>query len=154
MKKFVKWTGIGVLVVFAGMQVVQPERTNPPVEESQTIEAKLHVPPGIFSILQRSCYDCHSNKTVWPWYSYVAPASWLVAGDVKNGRSHMNFSEWGKYKGLRAVSKLEQICQNVSQGAMPLPVYLLMHPSARLTQAEADSICAWVELESERLSSE
>jgi len=154
MRKYLKWIGIGLVVVFAGMQTVQPERTNPPVDESQTIQALLKVPPEISSIFQRSCYDCHSNRTVWPWYSYVAPTSWLVTDDVKKGRSQMNFTEWGKYKGLRVISKLEQICQNVSQGAMPLPVYLTMHPKARLTQAESDSICAWVERESERLSSE
>lgn len=152
MKKYLKWAVIGLGVVFLGMQAVQPDRTNPPFDETQTIQSLLKVPPGVFSILQRSCFDCHSNQTKWPWYSYIAPSSWLVAGDVKKAREQMNFSEWGRYKGLRVISKLDQICMNVDQGAMPLPNYLVMHPSAKLSKAEIDTICAWVEAESERLS--
>ena len=154
MKKHLKWGGIGAGVIFLGMQIVQPDRTNPPVDETQTIQALLKVPPEVFAIFKRSCYDCHSNKTQWPWYSYIAPSSWLVGSDVKKARAEMNFTEWGKYKGLRVISKLDQICMNVNQGTMPLPNYLLMHPSAKLSQAEIDTICAWVESESERLSSE
>ncbi|MBI4428493.1 MAG: heme-binding domain-containing protein [Ignavibacteriales bacterium] len=152
MKKYLKWAAVGFGAIFLGIQAVQPDRTNPPVDETQTIEALLKAPPQVLTIIQRSCFDCHSNKTNWPWYSYVAPSSWLVASDVKNARAQMNFSEWGKYKGLRAVSKLDQICMNVDQGTMPLPIYLIMHPSARLSKAEIDTICAWVEAESERLS--
>jgi len=154
MKKYLKWAAIGVGVIFFGMQLVQPDRTNPPVDESQTIQALLKVPPHISTIIERSCYDCHSNKTVWPWYSYFAPTSWLVARDVHKGRGEMNFTEWSKYKRLRVISKLDQICMNVNQQTMPLPIYLAMHPSARLTQAEIDTVCAWVESESDRLSSQ
>ncbi|MEK6565487.1 MAG: heme-binding domain-containing protein [Bacteroidota bacterium] len=154
MKKYLKWAAIAVGVIFLGMQVVQPDRTNPPVDESQTIQALLKVPPHISTIIERSCYDCHSNKTVWPWYSYIAPTSWLVARDVHKGRGEMNFTEWNKYKTLRVISKLDQICMNVNQQTMPLPIYLTMHPSARLTQAEIDTVCAWVESESGRLSSQ
>ena len=154
MKKYLKWAAIGIGGIFFGMQLVQPDRTNPPVDETQTIQALLKVPPHISIIIERSCYDCHSNKTVWPWYSYIAPASWLVARDVHKGRSEMNFTEWNKYKGLRIISKLDQICMNVNQQTMPLPIYLTMHPGARPTQAEIDTVCAWVESESDRLSSQ
>lgn len=154
MKKYVKWAGVAAGVIFLGIQAIQPDRTNPPVDEAQTIQALLKVPPHVSTIIERSCYDCHSNKTVWPWYSYIAPSSWLVARDVHKGRGEMNFTEWNKYKGLRVISKLDQICMNVNQRTMPLPIYLTMHPGARLTQAEIDTVCAWVESESDRLSSQ
>lgn len=145
MKKILQWVGIGVAVVFLGMQFVRPERTNPPIDETRTIYARVNVPPDVKAIIERSCNDCHSYNTRWPWYSNFAPAMWLVAHDVKEGREHMNLSDFAQYKDLRAVAKLDMICEQLENGNMPLPNYLILHPGAKLSKEEADRICEWVE---------
>lgn len=154
MKKLVKWVVLPLAIVFIGLQFVQPDRTNPPVDESKTIFARVQVKPEVKAIFERSCYDCHSQNTRWPWYSYVAPVSWLVAEDVKEARAHMNLSDWSQYNTLKSVAKLDQICEEVSNGLMPLPKYLTMHPKAKLTQQDIDEICNWIDEERERLLSE
>jgi len=145
MRKFIKLTGIGVALLAVAIQFYRPERTNPPVDESQTLFAAVPVPEEVQTIFKRSCFDCHSNETRWPWYSSVAPAMWLVARDVKEGRSHMNLSEFGKYKPLRGLSKLDMMCENMQDGVMPLPHYLTLHPKARPSAEEIDRFCAWVD---------
>jgi len=91
--KFLKWTAIVLLVLFVGLQLKRPARTNPAVDESQTIEAHTPIPPQVKDILDRSCRDCHSNKTEWPWYTNVAPVSWWITGHVDQGRNNLNLSE-------------------------------------------------------------
>jgi hypothetical protein len=82
---------------------------------------------------------------VWPWYSYVAPVSWIVANDVHNGRKHLNLSEWGDYSAKQREEALENICEQVQQKQMPEGMYLLLHRDARLTASEKESICRWTE---------
>jgi hypothetical protein len=151
MRKFLKWGGIAVLLLFIGIQFIQPDRTNPPVDESKTIFAYVNVPGEVKSILERSCYDCHTQHTKWPWYSYVAPVSWLVASDVKNGRAMLNLSAWGDYSARKRIARLDQICQELMDDAMPIKPYRLLHPGAALSQAEVDLICNWVDTERDRL---
>ena len=84
-----------VLIVFcAASQIIRPSRANPPIDQKRELHAVLPLDPTVASIFARSCNDCHSNRTVWPWYSQIAPISWLVAYDVRQGRQKMNFSEW------------------------------------------------------------
>ncbi|MEX1277115.1 MAG: heme-binding domain-containing protein [Bacteroidota bacterium] len=151
MKKALKWIGIVLAVVFLGMQAVQPERTNPPVDESNTLYARINTPPEVRAIIDRSCSDCHSHNTRWPWYSYVAPVSWFLADDVKEARSELNLSDWGQYQKTRAIAKLDMMCQEVLDGKMPFPPYLIMHPGATLSQEEIDLLCDWVETERDNL---
>src|SRR6516164_493590 len=92
-----KFFVIAAVILFFAFQVYRPECTNPPADPKQDIHAILAVDPQVDSVMQRSCNDCHSNQTAWPWYSKVAPASWLVVSDVKRGRAAVNFSEWSKY---------------------------------------------------------
>ncbi len=89
------------------------------------------------ALAKRACFDCHSNETVWPWYSYVAPVSWLVYGDVMEGRSRMNFSDWS-----RPHPGADEIAEVIQEGEMPPGTYLLMHPSARLSNAEKQQLIA------------
>src|SRR5580765_2224450 len=84
-----------LLVGFIGIQLVRPDRTNPPVKAADSLQAKA--PAAINALLDRSCRDCHSNETRWPWYTNVAPTSWLVANHVHEGRDHFNYSEWTGY---------------------------------------------------------
>ncbi len=86
---------IGLVLLAVAIQLIRLSKTNPPEDPAQTIEAKLKVDPPVAAILQRGCQDCHSNRTVWPWYSNVAPVSWMVIHHVNEGRERMNFSEWG-----------------------------------------------------------
>ena len=145
MKKKLKWAGIGLLALLVVIQFFPPDRTNPPVDPSATVQAHLDVPPNVDAIFKRSCYDCHSNESVWPWYSHVAPVSWIVAGDVHDARHFMNLSEWAKYKPGRVASLLEQICDETSGGDMPLKSYAFMHPQAKLSPDDIDALCAWTD---------
>lgn len=132
-----------VLGVFALIQLFRPSTSNPPVYPNQEITAHLAMDPGTRSILDRSCYDCHSNQTVWPWYSYVAPVSWLVVSDVNDGRRRMNFSQWGAYPRPTTAKLLDEICRKVQNGGMPPLQYLPMHLHARLSRQDRQQICQW-----------
>jgi hypothetical protein len=104
------------------------------------------VPDSVASILKTSCYDCHSNETQFPWYSRLAPASWLLARDIRAGREQMNFSEWGAYSKRERIGKLESVKEEVTSGEMPLFIYTIIHRQARLTQEQISSISAWTEV--------
>lgn len=91
--------------------------------------------PGTRDLFRRACFDCHSNQTVWPWYSYVAPVSWLVQNDVNGGRSHLNFSEWD-----HPQRHAGDVAAQVKQGEMPLWFYLPLHSAARITDAEKQAL--------------
>jgi Haem-binding domain len=150
LKKILRWIGIIVAAVFILIQFGQPNRSNPPIDRTMTIAAQAVFTPPVSRLVTTACFDCHSNETRWPWYSYVAPVSWLVADDVANGRRHLNFSEWGKYPKSKRVLKLGQIYEQVSKGDMPIQKYLYIHADARLTPADRDSITDWTERERER----
>ena len=143
MKKKLMWGAVVLLVVFLLIQVKRPDRTNPPVNQAAVYTAHLSVPEDVKSIISRACYDCHSNETTWPWYSNVAPVSWLVAHDVEEGRRHLNFSEWGTYKKGRMIKKLSEIEGEVTDNSMPMPKYLKMHPEAVLTAADRERLSKW-----------
>lgn len=130
---------IGVLVVVVLMQFWPVDRSNPKSDAALEIE----VPAEIKAILENSCFDCHSNKTTWPWYSYVAPVSWLVAHDVEEAREHMNFSEWGTYDKKKQGRAREEIWDEVFEDNMPLPKYLKLHSDAALSEAQKQVIKAW-----------
>lgn len=131
-----KFTGAALLALTLGIQLVPVDRSNPPVQ--RTIDA----PEDVERVLRRSCYDCHSNETDWPWYSRVAPASWLVADDVQEAREDMNFSEWPDDPD-DATDLIEEIGEQVESGAMPLDSYLWLHPEARLSDEERQLLIDW-----------
>ncbi len=152
--RVLKWIAIGLIVVFLGIQFVRPARTNPPVDESQTISARTQMTPEVAAILDRSCRDCHTHKTVWPWYTNVAPISWWLSNHVNDGRKDLNLSEWGRLPPDRQDRKLRQICDEVSDGVMPLSSYLPMHPQARLSEQDKKTLCDWVDAERARMSNQ
>jgi hypothetical protein len=151
MKNSLKYVAIGVVVLAAGMQLVRPDRTNPRIDPAQDIVGRPALPQDVQAILERSCFDCHSNRTRWPWYSQVAPASWLVVSDVNEARRHVNFSEWEGYKAGRRVAKLESLIDEVDNGTMPPQTYLVMHGDATLSPAEKDRVVGWAETLSDSL---
>lgn len=141
----------GVLAVAVGIQAVGPERTNPVADPAMTLEASAEIPPDVAATLRRACYDCHSNETRWPWYARVAPVSWLVVNDVKNGRGQMNLSTWATYNAYDRADMLEDVCKMTRTGKMPLAPYLQMHSEARLTEHDIVTLCAWTSREAQRL---
>jgi hypothetical protein len=150
--KILKWLVIIVGVVFLVAQFKRPARTNPPVDQTQTLEAHTQMTSQVASVLSRSCNDCHSNNTTWPWYTNVAPVSWFIADHVEDGRRQLNFSEWGKGDERRKRKKLEEICDEVRDGAMPLSSYTPLHPQAKLTPEDIKTLCDWTEAERARLA--
>ena len=147
-----KRIALGLLLVVVAIQFYRPARTNPPVDPARLVTTTATVPAEVSAVLARSCYDCHSNETRWPWYSAVAPMSWRVIDHVDHGRSHMNFSEWGTYPVKKRVELLEKMCDEVREGEMPLKSYLLLHPGARLIEADWKVICDWSVEEADRLA--
>jgi len=150
--RVLKWIAIVFAVAFLGIQLYRPARTNPAIDPAQTIEAQTQITPPVASILDRSCRDCHSNKTVWPWYTQVAPVSWWLTNHVNEGRHDLNISEWGKLPRDRQDRKLRQICDEVTDGQMPLSSYLPMHPAARLSDQDKQALCDWTDAERQRLT--
>lgn len=132
-----------LLATFAAAQTVRPERTNPPSQPAEALAATMPVPAEVAAILDRACRDCHSNETRWPWYSHVAPASWLVIDHVNHGRSHFNYSAWARYSPREKAGLLEGSCELARKGAMPMPSYLRLHPSAALSPHDVATLCAW-----------
>ncbi|MCC6334905.1 MAG: heme-binding domain-containing protein [Myxococcales bacterium] len=128
---------LGLGGLFVALQVVPVDRTNPPVT------GEIQAPAEVKGVLKRACWDCHSNETVWPWYARVAPVSFLVRHHVKDGRRHLNFSEWAGYTPERKAKKFEECGKEVSEGKMPMTSYVLLHPEAQLTDAEKKSLAAW-----------
>jgi hypothetical protein len=103
------------------------------------------LPENISTILRTSCYDCHSNQTSFPWYSKVAPASWLLAMDIREGRDNLNFSDWGSYNKRKQIKHLRKIKEEVSSGEMPLKKYLIIHRNAKLSPEQKSAVISWTE---------
>ena len=126
-----------IAVIVIGLQFVPVERTNPPVT------GEIQAPANVAAVIEKSCYDCHSNETNWPWYSYVAPASWFVTTHVRVGRSDLNFSTWADLTELERADIAHEIFEEVERGEMPLPFYLRAHGDAALSDAARDVLLNW-----------
>ena len=138
-----------LLALILALGVIQPfpvDESNPPSHDEITIEGPAK------DIIKAACYDCHSNDTVWPWYSKIAPISWLVANDVKEGRAELNFSEWGTYTAKRQGKKLKEIVEEIDEGEMAPLGYRILHPEARLTDEQQQVIKTWVSQQVDRLA--
>lgn len=136
-----------VLLVFAAfifIQFVQPARNKNGQVMPADITKTFTVPPNVKAILEVACYDCHSNNTRYPWYSYIQPAGWWLAGHIRNGKQELNFSEFGAYSNRRQLSKLRSIGRSIKEETMPLASYALLHSKARLTAEEKRLLTSWV----------
>jgi hypothetical protein len=150
--KVVKWAAIILAILFVGSQFVRPAKTNPPIDEGKTLQATTQVPPAVARILDRACYDCHSSRTTWPWYTNIAPVSWFLVDHVNGGRKAMSFSEWATYPAQKIGRRLKGICKEVKSGDMPLSSYLILHPEAKLSEADKQVLCDWTSQEMARLN--
>lgn len=109
------------------------------------------LPEHISIMLKESCYDCHSNETIYPWYSYVAPVSWLVVRDIKLGRDELNFSQWESQSKMDKAKNLDKIIDEVSDENMPMPIYTIMHANAKLNVNDRQLLAEWADSYAESL---
>ncbi len=130
-------------VIFIAIQFVPRHMPENKEADQNDLLTGDSVPPSVASILKTSCYDCHSNQTQFPWYSRVAPASWLLADDIREGREDLNLSEWGTFNKRHKIGTLRKIREEVSEDHMPLKQYLIIHRNARLNQSQKDEIDRW-----------
>ena len=140
MRRLAKLTLLLLSLVFLGLQFVST--TAAPITPARSeIRMAEVIDPQVGAILDRSCQDCHSNRTNWPWYSHIAPASWIVAKDVGEGRQMLDFSSWADQP--PSEGDRMYICNAVSTGIMPLPSYTMIHRQAKLSKQDVTLICDW-----------
>lgn len=145
MRKIIRWAAAAAIVGAAAIQFVRPARTNPVSSPERTLAAHVPVTPEAAAVLDRACRDCHSNDTRWPWYSHVAPVSWLVVDHVNHGRRHVNYSDWAQYRPEDAERLLKNTCVFARKETMPLSSYLWLHRDARLSDADVAALCDWTD---------
>ena len=142
--KFLKIIGLVLLVAFVGIQFIPANRnTSDYIPQSDFTEV-FEVPENINTILQTSCYDCHSNNTNYPWYNKIQPFTWYLNDHIEKGKEELNFSEFGEYSSRRQSSKLRSISSQVEDGKMPLSSYTLVHWDAKLSAKEKEVLIAWI----------
>ncbi len=145
MKKTLKLTLWTILVVLVAIQFVPVDRTNPESDKDMDIFAVTNAPKEVQDILHNSCYDCHSNQTTWPWYSYVAPISFVLQEHVVEGRDHLNFSEWGSLDLEDQISSLKHMKKAIENDWMPLSEYLMLHGEAKMTDERKAAVLLWID---------
>jgi hypothetical protein len=138
-KKILTTVTMALLVFLLIAQFITIQRTNPPLKRD------LEAPPQIKALLRGACYDCHSNETRWPWYTYIAPVSWLISHDVERGRQELNFSEWGSYYPATQMRKLQWMGRALREENMPPWTYSIFHLGTGLTQRDLMILEQWIE---------
>lgn len=136
-KKMILGIILVLLVALVIIQFIPVDRSNPPVE------AEIPAPSEVMTVLRSACYDCHSNETTWPWYSSIAPISWLVAHDVHAGRQELNFSTWNRYSTKQQVEKLKESLEEIEEGEMPPWFYLAVHRDIQLSARDRAVLRTW-----------
>ena len=134
------WIILGILIIIQFINSKLPE-TGP--AGNKDLAVTENVPTDVIMLMKNACYDCHSMETKYPWYSYVAPVKWLVKSDILEARHHVNFTEWSDYTVKAKVKKLDDIHEEVKKGDMPPSDFVLMHPLARLSEADRQKIVNW-----------
>lgn len=131
---------LGILIVFVAMQLFGIDTSNPEVIAEQDFINITKPSDEVTKLLKTACYDCHSNETVYPWYSQIAPISWWTKHHVDEGKEHLNFSVWGTYSEKRANHKLDECAEEVEEGKMPLDSYTWMHSDAKLSTEQKEQL--------------
>jgi hypothetical protein len=139
----IKKIGIGLVVLFVVIQFFRIDKTNPEVIPENDFIAITNPPENVANSLKTTCYDCHSNESKYPWYSNVAPVSWWVKDHINEGRDELNFSEWGTFSEKRKAKKIEEVVEEVEEGEMPLPPYLITHSDAKLSETQTKELIDW-----------
>jgi hypothetical protein len=132
-----------LLVVLVAIQFIRPAENHSDKISKNDIALHYAVPDTVLSILKRSCYDCHSNNTVYPWYNKIQPVAWWLNSHVREGMRKLNFSEFASYPLAKQAKKLKGTVKLVKEGSMPLDSYLWIHKDADLTDGQRDTIIQW-----------
>ena len=138
-----------ILVILVLIQFIPSGMPDNNLAAGQDIHDVIEVPENVSSIFKNACYDCHSQEVKYPWYSYIAPVSFLVARDIRVGREELDFSKWGELTKRKQIKVLNEISEEVEEGNMPMKIYPPLHPEAKLTQKDRDLIMGWTKLAAE-----
>jgi hypothetical protein len=141
----VKKIAIGLLIALVIIQFFRPDRNISSEKSPNDITNKYAVPASVQEILKTSCYDCHSNNTVYPWYANIQPVAWWLADHVNEGKKELNFSEFLTYSPKKAHRKLEEVNELVKEGEMPLQSYTIIHQNAKLSEPQKLEIATWAD---------
>jgi len=131
---------------------MQPVKNDSNHIQDSDISKIVFIPDSVMYVLKNTCFDCHSNNTIYPWYSNVQPVGWLMARHIRKGREELNFSEFGSYSTRRQLSKLNGITNSINDDIMPLSSYKLMHKNSILSTYEKEMLIKWVQQASDSLS--
>ncbi|WP_313000878.1 heme-binding domain-containing protein [Chryseobacterium gleum] len=138
-------TGAGfVVLLLIAIQFFDTDKNIAVVPSENAIEKHYQVPDHVQGILKTSCYDCHSNTTVYPWYNNIQPVKWWLADHVNSGKRHFNFDEFYSYSKEKKLKKLDEVAETVREGEMPLTSYTVVHQNAKLTDIQRSEIEQWV----------
>jgi len=148
-KKRLTWLIIILLIVI--IQFIPNRKPEVILSNENDLIYNNKLPESVENILRTSCYDCHSNESKYPWYSYIAPVSWLVVRDIKVGREELNFSEWESQSKMDKAKNIDKIIDEVSEGNMPMPIYTLMHSEAKLSEDARQQFADWADNYAESL---
>jgi hypothetical protein len=133
----------GLFALLAAAQFFRPAKNLGASPGPNDIAVRYPVPPEVRRTLESACFDCHSNSTQYPWYASVQPVGWWLARHIRDGRRHLNFSEFAAYEPRRAAHKLQQIIDELDDREMPLASYKILHPDARLTDTQIQQVTDW-----------
>ena len=133
-----------LLSVLAVCQFFRPESNSGTTGGPDAIQNVVQVPDTVMSVLRNACYDCHSNRTGYPWYTNVQPVGWWLANHVNEGKEELNFDAFRTYSPERAFHKLDETEEVIRKGEMPLKSYLLLHPKAKLSDKQKEMIFNWI----------
>lgn len=140
-----------LLAVLVGIQFIRPTRNIGNADGPQDITHSVQVPDKVLTMLKGSCYDCHSNNTVYPWYTNIQPIGLWLNHHVDEGKDELNFSEFGTYNQKRMAHKLEEIAEQVEEDEMPLPTYTLIHTDVKLTKEQATDLVSWAKSQQQQV---
>jgi hypothetical protein len=144
--------GISILAILIAIQFIRPERNEGEAATQMDVTHFVDVPDNVMTVLQNSCYDCHSNNTNYPWYANINPVGWWLNNHVEEGKSELNFSDFAQYDIKRMDHKLEEAAEEVEEGHMPLPAYTWIHRQAELSPEQVSLIKEWVAAERAKLN--
>jgi len=151
MKKIVFSLLIFIALFIIIIQFFQPPRNDQSITGDDFFMQYQEAPAYVIEILNKSCYDCHSDQTKYPWYSRVAPVSWLLNKHVIQGKEELSFSKWGSLTIRKKLSAFNEICEVITDESMPMSSYLKLHKDAVISDHDREMICKWIEAESEKL---
>ena len=130
-------------IAFLALQFIRPAKNRAHLAPGNSIESRFPVPEHVMQVFRRSCYDCHSDSTVYPWYAEVQPFGWFLNSHIVDGKRHLDFDQFASYRPLRQYGRFKDIVDQLQDDEMPLPSYLFIHRYARLTPDEKDELVRW-----------